>query len=220
VSGWGACSKTCGTGTQYRSITQQPQNGGAACPATSQTCNTQACPQPINCAVSGWGSCSKTCGTGTQTRSITQQSANGGATCPALSQTCNTQACPPSVAYIGSSLNSSGTFRLYKNQKLVSPNGQYTFVVQDDNNIVMYAPQGAKFATNTNGSAVRSIEMQGDGNLVVYTTSGQAVWASQSTGKQYSHNAGATYAPYTLKMQDDGNLVIYDRSNKVPWSLW
>ena len=46
-SGWSGCSKTCGGGvqTQTRSITQQPQNGGAACGPTQQqqSCNTQAC---------------------------------------------------------------------------------------------------------------------------------------------------------------------------------
>jgi hypothetical protein len=51
-SNWGTCSKTCGGGTQQRtkSITTQPQNGGRACPPSSeltesQTCNTQSCPQ-------------------------------------------------------------------------------------------------------------------------------------------------------------------------------
>eukprot|EP00798_Chlamydomonas_sp_ICE-L_P016836 gene16836-23116_t len=43
VSGWGTCSKTCGGGTQTRTITTQPANGGAACPALSQACNTQGC---------------------------------------------------------------------------------------------------------------------------------------------------------------------------------
>eukprot|EP00798_Chlamydomonas_sp_ICE-L_P016845 gene16845-23125_t len=96
VSVWGTCSKTCGGGTQTRTITTQPANGGAACPALSQACNTQGCTggTAVNCAVSGWGTCSTTCGGGTQTRTITTQPANGGAACPALSQACNTQRCP------------------------------------------------------------------------------------------------------------------------------
>jgi hypothetical protein len=44
---WGACSQTCGGGTQTRSrqIFTAPQNGGAACPALteSQACNTDPC---------------------------------------------------------------------------------------------------------------------------------------------------------------------------------
>ncbi len=46
-SDWSTCDKTCGGGTQsrMRSVLVQPQNGGAACPALSETqaCNTQAC---------------------------------------------------------------------------------------------------------------------------------------------------------------------------------
>ena len=49
VSGWSGCSKSCGGGTQTRTITVQPQNGGAGCPNLSQSCNTQSCaPEIIN----------------------------------------------------------------------------------------------------------------------------------------------------------------------------
>jgi len=45
---WSQCSKTCGGGTQTRTwtTTQQPSNGGAACPnptTQAQACNTQLC---------------------------------------------------------------------------------------------------------------------------------------------------------------------------------
>lgn len=106
-TGWGACSKSCGSGVQTRSraIKVSPLNGGKPCPSLqeSQACNTQACPAPapVNCAVSTWNSwstCSKTCGGGTRTRTrtIALQPANGGTACPSLSesQACNTQACP------------------------------------------------------------------------------------------------------------------------------
>ncbi len=106
VSDWvnvGVCSKPCGGGTQtrMRSVLQPALNGGAACPALTDTqqCNIQAC--PVDCKVSEWSSwttCDKSCGGGTQKRSrtILQQPANGGAVCPVLAETqqCNTQACP------------------------------------------------------------------------------------------------------------------------------
>ena len=46
---WSACSKPCGNGVKIQTwrTTQQPQNGGTACPSTttrSQGCNTSACP--------------------------------------------------------------------------------------------------------------------------------------------------------------------------------
>jgi len=107
-SGWSACDKTCGGGrqTRTRTVIRNAANGGASCPALSQTqaCNTQACPvvpAKVDCQVSGWSgwsACDKTCGGGrqTRTRTVTRNAANGGASCPALSETqaCNTQACP------------------------------------------------------------------------------------------------------------------------------
>lgn len=107
-SAWGACSETCGGGTQTRTraILTPPANGGAACPALSeaQACNTQPCEgEPsVDCVVdvwSAWGACSAPCGGGTQTRtrSVLTPAANGGAACPTLGETqaCNTQDCPP-----------------------------------------------------------------------------------------------------------------------------
>jgi len=141
VSDWssfGACSASCGGGTQShtRTITTQPQYGGTSCPVLteSQSCNTQGC--PVNCQVSGWsgfGACSASCGGGTQTqtRYITVNPANGGTACPVLSesQSCNTQPCTlpngsgcsvgsqcsggycnNGVCYSGPAVNSTSTF--------------------------------------------------------------------------------------------------------------
>ena len=45
---WGPCSKTCGTGTQTRDVTQFAKNGGAPCIGpTVNYCNLQACPPDI-----------------------------------------------------------------------------------------------------------------------------------------------------------------------------
>ena len=45
---WGECSATCngGTKTTERDVVQEPENGGAACPALDKTmaCNTHGCP--------------------------------------------------------------------------------------------------------------------------------------------------------------------------------
>jgi hypothetical protein len=154
-SDWSSCSKPCGGGqrTRTRTVTQQAQNGGRACPALQEVeaCNTQQCSSDCQVSAwSSWGACSAQCGGGqqTRTRSVLQQAQNGGQACPALSesQSCNTQACqqpssPPSgYAYLFTEPNYQGTrtevpilsmsnlqFRSYPHGKLGSMliNGQW-----------------------------------------------------------------------------------------------
>lgn len=107
---WGACSATCGGGTQKRSRScdsPPPANGGTVCSGPSeesQVCNTQGCPTPGQW--SGWGACSKTCDSGTRIRNCdSPPPTNNGAECTRLdgslttssnrseTQACNTQAC-------------------------------------------------------------------------------------------------------------------------------
>jgi hypothetical protein len=113
-SGYGACNKTCGGGTQAKTwtTTKNPKNGGAACPSPntlSRVCNTQAC--PINCegSWSGYGACDTSCGGGTKTQTwtTTKNPQHGGTACPSpatQSQECNTQPCP---------INCGGTWSNY-----------------------------------------------------------------------------------------------------------
>lgn len=58
--------------------------------------------------------------------------------------------------------------------------------------------------SNTQGTKLVN---QSDGNLVIYTASGQVTWASNTAG------GGAS----TLNMQNDGNLVLYPSSGS-PWA--
>lgn len=99
---WGACSKTCasGTATRVRSVVTTASNGGRACATrnSSKKCNEQAC--PIDCVVGKfgtWSSCSATCngGLSTRTRAATRKAQFGGQDCPALveSRACNSQCC-------------------------------------------------------------------------------------------------------------------------------
>jgi hypothetical protein len=51
--------------------------------------------------------------------------------------------------------------------------------------------------------------MQGDGNLVIYsTTPGQAFWWTMTYGHPHA----------TLIVQNDGNVVIYDAGGSSLWS--
>jgi hypothetical protein len=115
-SAFGACSASCGGGTQRsnRSILIQPKSVGAACPSVTMTrdCNTQPC--PAECILGSWPAsgytpCNVSCGGGSasQSRPVLQLGTDG---CPGdgyapcedqsadLCQyryaTCNTQPCP------------------------------------------------------------------------------------------------------------------------------
>ena len=93
VGSWGSCSKSCGTGTQTRSITCP---AGKVCldtkPIAVQACNTHVC--TTSWRATSWGGCSKSCGGGTQRRTVTCPS---GFVCPgskpSTSRSCNTQQC-------------------------------------------------------------------------------------------------------------------------------
>ena len=105
VGAWGSCSKTCGGGTQYRSVTCQ---SGYDCscypkPITSQSCNTQLC--KADWVTGAWGKCSATaCGTsGYQTRSVycpTNKDCSHKPK-PATRQNCSAAACPVCTWSVG-----------------------------------------------------------------------------------------------------------------------
>lgn len=95
-------------------------------------------------------------------------------------------------------------------QFLKSANGQFQVTYQPDGNLVLYRTRDNKplWASNTNGNPAWRFYMQGDGNLVVYKSSGQPVWTSKTDGKGNCQ----------LIMQDDGNLVIYTSGHNPVWS--
>jgi len=101
-----------------------------------------------------------------------------------------------------------------------------------------YMQQNQKLVSK---SGAYEVDMQTDGNLVIYTASRQAIWATGTNGKGTApfeavmqangtlavfdsssslwSTAGKTgTAPYTLLMQDDGDLVVYDALNNAVWA--
>ena len=96
---------------------------------------------------------------------------------------------------------------IYRGQQLYSPNGKYRAILQPDGNFVLYSPNRALWSSATCGTSVKSLAMQSDGNLVLYTENSQALWHSRTWTRGVSR----------LKMQDDGNLVVYNSSNVATW---
>jgi hypothetical protein len=72
--GWGACDKSCGGGTKYRTpvVTIDGDYGGVPCPTDGQRapCNTDYC--AVDCAYEwgDWNTCDKSCEGGKATRNL------------------------------------------------------------------------------------------------------------------------------------------------------
>ncbi len=92
---YGACSATCGGGTQTQIIVVPAQYGGACNPDT-RACNTDPC--PVDCT-GEWSACEGACGTdtGSQTFTVTQPKVGSGAACEfddGATRACTTDPCP------------------------------------------------------------------------------------------------------------------------------
>jgi nucleoid-associated protein YgaU len=96
--------------------------------------------------------------------------------------------------------------QLVRGGSLVSNNGAFTFTLQDDGNLVLYARGEARWATATNGQDVVRAQVQPDGNFVAYTAD-KPVWHTDTKGKK----------DVRLVLQDDGNLVLYS-ADGVAWA--
>jgi WD40 repeat protein len=99
---------------------------------------------------------------------------------------------------------------LIPGRSIKSADGRFTFILQQDGNLVLYDPYNqALWSSGTNGHGnVWDLVMQSDGNLVIYDGHNHPIWASNTAGKP-----GAT-----LTAQTDGNVVIYDTNNHAVWA--
>ena len=99
---------------------------------------------------------------------------------------------------------------LIADQNLTSTDGRFGLSIQDDGNLVIYQNSNgaALWSSATNGHQMGYLQMQTDGDLVLYGPDDSPFWASQTDG-----NPGAY-----LAMQTDGNLVIYSSANAPLWS--
>ncbi|GAB2622627.1 hypothetical protein Aab01nite_26600 [Paractinoplanes abujensis] len=115
----------------------------------------------------------------------------------------------PARAAAGQSLLTGGE-RLNPGQSLISPNGQFRLTMQGDGALkeVRAGVEPVWQAVNLRMAAGSTLEMQGDGNLVVYGPGHVALWSTGTAGRNGS----------VLRLQDDGNLVVYAPGNVAVWA--
>jgi hypothetical protein len=90
---------------------------------------------------------------------------------------------------------------LYRNQAISSCNGQYTLVMQEDGNVVLYDLMGTPlWHTYTHGTAAEALVMQSDGNFVLYDGVGNALWHTGTHG-----HPGAA-----MRVEEDGNVIVWE----------
>jgi len=111
------------------------------------------------------------------------------------------------VYYTSAKLDSGDS--LQKNRYIVSDNGYYALIMQNDGNLVMYGPGSLLVWTSQTAAAGgHHATMMAGGDLVVFDANQNLVWHS---GTQW---AGASH----LTVGDDGNLaVVRNSDSQVVW---
>lgn len=100
---------------------------------------------------------------------------------------------------------------LFQGQSLISTNGCFKLIMQEDGNLVIYRESDGRslWTTRTARTCTNRACMQGDGNFVTYDCHNRATWSSRTT-----RNEGSS-----IVMQNDGNLVMYAwNSPRLVWS--
>lgn len=115
----------------------------------------------------------------------------------------------------GQSLYAYGpTFPSGASGSLTSPSGEFVLSV-DSGRLTMEQLFGnngcTPWSTAQFGSysGTSRLTMQHDGNLVLYTSGGRALWSSKTAG---------TGTENRLVMQSDGRMIIYTAANRAVWS--
>ena len=117
----------------------------------------------------------------------------------------------------------SGTI-MNEGDSYTSPNGNYTFIMQTDGNLVLYlnGPNGkATWAANTadseqkNGDGGVKTVLQSNGDLQVIDSKNNVLWSSGTSSSKTELSNGST-----VSVQNDGNVVMYQSTTYNDASLW
>uniref|UniRef100_A0A3Q0R525 Bulb-type lectin domain-containing protein n=1 Tax=Amphilophus citrinellus TaxID=61819 RepID=A0A3Q0R525_AMPCI len=96
---------------------------------------------------------------------------------------------------------------LLKGEYLLSENGNYKAIFQEDGNFVIYGWKPI-WATATNGKNPSRIILQGDLNLVMYTQDNKPVWSSGTCDPLSFH-------VMRLTLNNNGQLIVTNDGKQI-----
>jgi hypothetical protein len=97
---------------------------------------------------------------------------------------------------------------LQAGEQLISPDGQYQAIMQPNGDFVFSGPAGS-WDTGTDGNPGANLSMQADGNLVIYSASGQVLWSTETEAS----------ANDSLAVANGGALTLSDGSGSELWGV-
>lgn len=93
-------------------------------------------------------------------------------------------------------------------ESLVSADGRFTLILQQDGNLVLYGPQHQPlWDSKTDNRPSHRVTMQTDGDLVIYDGNDSTLWKSGTDG----------FSDSELVVQNNGNVVIYGTNGHALW---
>jgi hypothetical protein len=103
------------------------------------------------------------------------------------------------------------TYNIFKAGKtpLISPNGRYKLILQEDYNLVLYDRNTPKWTSNTYNVPGAYAKFSDNGNLVIYNPRPDVILSTnllENIGKK-------------LELNDDGNLIIYNSKDEIIWTI-
>lgn len=102
---------------------------------------------------------------------------------------------------------------LSANQQIVSANGVYNLIFQQDGNLCVYKNKTTfVWGSMCHGKSGTRFTFEKNGNLCVYNQSNQMIWSS-FTNRVESDKIGTR-----LVIENDGKLVLYNAQNKAIWN--
>lgn len=127
----------------------------------------------------------------------------------------DTSSAPPSsppwtgvgnATFLGNQLTNGQ--QMHSNQYIMSPDGRFVLMMESGGNLAEYTAGVTSpiWSTGTGGNSGAWLGVQSDGNVVLYSASGSALWSTGALGIT------------KFVVQDDENVVGYNSAGQAAWN--